>query len=124
MSKGLSLIAACIAATAVAADAQDAVRIQPDSYSVRVDNPKVRVLEYTGRPGMGVCGAGMHSHPDHLTILLSPAHVRVRAGGKVRMVDLPSGAVFWEPAVTHETENVGKEPVRSLIVEVKPVPAR
>lgn len=100
--------------------AQDAARIQPGSYRVRLDNDKVRVLEFTGRPGMGVCGAGVHSHPAHLTVLLTPAHVRVRTAGKVQVVNFPAGASFWEPAVTHETENIGTANVRSLIIEVKP----
>ena len=100
--------------------AQDAVRAQPDSYRLRFENDKVRVLEFTGRPGMGVCGTGVHSHPDHVTVLLTPAHVRVRSGGKEQIVDLPAGASFWEPAVTHETENIGTMPVRSLIIEIRP----
>jgi len=105
---------------AARAQAQDAARIQPNSYKVRLDNDKVRVLEFTGKPGMGVCGNGVHSHPDHVTVLLTAAHVRVRVGDKVQMVNLPAGASFWEPAVTHETENVGDAPVRSLIIELKP----
>jgi len=114
-----ALLGALLALIAAPAYAQDAARIQPNSYKVRLDNDKVRVLEFTGQPGMGVCGNGVHSHPDHLTVLLTPAHVRVRVGGKVQMVDLPAGASFWEPAVTHETENVGTTPVRSLIIELK-----
>ena len=51
--------------------AQDAVQSQPQNYRVALENDKVRVLEYNGRPGMGVCGDGMHSHPAHLTVLLS-----------------------------------------------------
>ncbi len=66
-----------------------------------------------------MCGNGVHSHPDHLTVLLTPAHVRVRVGDKVQIVNLPAGASFWEPAVTHETENLGTTPVRSLIIELK-----
>ena len=106
------------------ATAQDAARIQPGSYQVRLDNAQVRVLEFTGRPGMGVCGTGVHSHPAHLTVLLTPAHVRETIRGQVRTVNLPVGATFWSPAVTHETENVGGAPVRSLIVELKPQPGR
>ncbi len=104
---------------AVTVQAQDAARVQPESYKVRTDNDKVRVLEFNGQPGMGVCGTGIHSHPDHVTVLLTPARVRVRVHGKDQIVDLPAGASFWEPAVTHETENIGSTPVRSLIIEIK-----
>ncbi len=88
----LALLLGCVTVMGIsgALYAQDAARIQPSSYRVRLDNDKVRVLEFTGRPGMGVCGAGVHSHPAHLTVLLTPAHVRVRVGGKVTTVD-PAG---------------------------------
>lgn len=99
--------------------AQDAARVQPQSYLVVVDNAQVRVLEYTGRPGMGVCGSGMHSHPAHLTVLLTPAKVRVTTGGKTAIHEMPAGSSFWEPAITHEVENIGGSDVRSLLVEVK-----
>ncbi len=106
-------------ATIAPAVAQDAARVQPQNYRVVVDNPQVRVLSYTGRPGMGVCGSGMHSHPAHLTVLLTPAKVKVTSGGKTEVHDMPAGASFWEPAITHEVENIGGSDVRSLLIEVK-----
>jgi hypothetical protein len=111
------LFGAVIAASAVLA--QDAAKVQPSSYRVRLDNESVRVLEFTGRPGMGVCGSGLHSHPAHLTVLLTPAKVRVTEGGKTFVAEQKAGDVFWSPAVTHETENIGGATVRSLIVELK-----
>ena len=108
---------------ATSAVALDPVRVQPNAYRVVLDNAKVRVLEYNGRPGMGVCGNGMHSHPAHLTVLLTAARVRVRENGKVFVVEQRPGDVFWSGPVTHETENIGGANVRSLIVELKS-PAR
>jgi hypothetical protein len=99
--------------------AQDAAKVQPGSYRVVLENKSVRVLEYNGLPGMGVCGSGVHSHPAHLTILLSAAHVRVKEKGRVFEVTNNPGDVFWSEAVTHETENIGTANVRSLIVELK-----
>ncbi len=113
------IFAAAAVCAAVPAHAQDATRVQPQTYRVAVDNDRVRVLEYTGRPGMGVCGSGKHSHPAHLTVLLTPATVRVTSGGKTETHEMPAGTSFWEPAITHEVENVGGADVRSLIVEVK-----
>jgi beta-alanine degradation protein BauB len=49
--------------------AQDAAKIQPSSYRVAFENDRLRALEYRSRPGMGVCGTGMHSHPAHLTVV-------------------------------------------------------
>jgi hypothetical protein len=112
--------AACAAgALAVGAFAQDPVKVQPGSYRVVLDNASVRVLEYNGLPGMGVCGSGVHSHPAHLTVLLTPARVRVTQGGKSFIANSPMGDVFWSEAVTHETENVGGANVRSLLIELK-----
>jgi len=100
--------------------AQDAVQSQPQSYRVAFENDKVRVLEYNGRPGMGVCGTGMHSHPAHLTVLLSAGKVRIKApDGKVEIHNDPIGAVFWSDAVTHEVENISGSNTRSLLIELK-----
>ena len=98
---------------------QDAVRVQPSSYRVLLDNKSVRVLEYNGLPGMGVCGAGVHSHPAHLTVLLTAARVRIVDHGRVFVANNKAGDVFWSEAVTHETENIGGANVRSLIIELK-----
>jgi len=100
--------------------AQDAVQSQPQNYRVAFENDKVRVLEYNGRPGMGVCGDGMHSHPAHLTVLLSTGKVRVKMpDGKVEVHNDPVGAVFWSNAETHEVENISGSNIRSLLIELK-----
>jgi beta-alanine degradation protein BauB len=100
--------------------AQDAVQSQPQNYRVAFENDKVRVLEYNSRPGMGVCGDGMHSHPAHLTVLLSTGKVRIKTpDGKVEVHNDPVGAVFWSDAVTHEVENISGSNVRSLLIELK-----
>jgi beta-alanine degradation protein BauB len=101
--------------------AQDAVQSQPQNYRVAFENDKLRVLEYNGRPGMGVCGDGMHSHPAHLTVLLSTGKVRIKTpDGKVEVQsDIPVGATFWSEAGTHEVENISGSNMRSLLVELK-----
>ncbi len=99
--------------------AQDATRMQPDSYRVALDNAQVRVLAYNARPGMGVCGTGVHSHPAHLTVALTDARVRVKQNGKTTVAEVKAGTVFWSEAETHEVENLSGVNVRSLIVELK-----
>lgn len=116
----LLLAALGVGTTAETAQAQDPVRSEPRNYKVLFDNPKVRVLEYTARPGLGVCGAGKHWHPDHVTIVLTPAKVRVDAGdGKTVIKDIPAGTTIWAPAATHTSENVGGSDTRMVIVEIK-----
>jgi beta-alanine degradation protein BauB len=104
------------------ADAQDAVTVQPQSYRVVLENNHVRVLEYNSRPGMGVCGNGMHSHPAHLSVLLSGARAReTNVDGRVTETGaMALGTVFWSEAVTHVTENLGGSDIRCLLVELKP----
>lgn len=107
-------------AMAPVAQAQDATKIQPHAYKVVLENDHVRVLEYSSRPGMGICGEGQHSHPAHLTITLTEAHARVtKEDGKVITVSNKVGDVFWSEANTHEVENIGGRNVRALIVELK-----
>ena len=98
---------------------QDATKVQPTSYRLVFENSSVRVLEYNAVPGMGVCGSGVHSHPAHLTVLLSPAQVKVTENGHSFVTANKPGDVFWSEAVTHETENVGGANVRSLLIELK-----
>jgi len=115
------LCALPLLALSSAGNGQDAAKIQPQSYRVALENDKLRVLEYNGRPGMGVCGNGMHSHPAHLTVLMSGASVRIKTpdGKIVERNDIPLGTVFWSEAETHEVENVGGSNVRSLLIELK-----
>ena len=114
-----ALPALLAAAAAMPAAAQDAVRAQPGNYKVVLENAHMRVLEYNSRPGMGVCGDGIHSHPAHLTVLLTPAKVHVIENGHNLVVTQNQGDVFWSEAVTHETENLSGSDVRCLIVELK-----
>lgn len=119
-----ALLAALPAALAVeAVHAQDAPAVQPRSYRVALDNDRVRVLEFVSRPGLGVCGSGMHSHPAHLTVALTAAKIRVKLpDGRIIIAENKAGDVFWSEAETHETENLTGRDVRALIVELKAPP--
>jgi hypothetical protein len=105
--------------TASTLSAQDPAKVHPRSYRVLLENSEVRVLEYSSVPGMGVCGAGVHSHPRALNILLTPARVRVTAKGKTFIATNKEGDVWYTPAVTHEAENISGHGVRSVMVEFK-----
>jgi beta-alanine degradation protein BauB len=102
------------------ARAQDAAKVQPRAYRLVLENEHLRVLEFNSRPGMGVCGTGMHSHPAHLSVALSPARVRVRLpDDKTIEVENVLGDVWWNEAETHEVENISGRNVRALIIELK-----
>ena len=109
-----------IAAGAGDALAQDAVKIDPRGFKVLLDNDQVRVLEYIGKPRLGVCGQGMHSHPDHVTLVQVDARVKVTLpDGKSFVAENKAGDVFFEPAGTHAVENIGGRDTRSLLIEIK-----
>jgi hypothetical protein len=87
---------------------------------VAFENEKVRVLDYSAGPGGPACGYGKHSHPAHLTILLTDAKVRVvGADGKATVEDGKAGDMFWEPAATHEVADVSGKNSRCYVVELK-----
>ena len=66
------------------AHAQDAAKAQPGAFRVAFENDQIRVLEFHSRPTLGMCGIGMHSHPAHLSVALTPVKVRVtQPDGKV-----------------------------------------
>jgi hypothetical protein len=98
----------------------DPAVVQPGNYRVAFENNRLRVLEFRGRPGMSVCGDGMHSHPAHLTVLLTPARARVQLpDGSVAEHTLKAGDVFWSEAETHQVENIGGADVRAFLIEMK-----
>lgn len=100
--------------------AQDAVTSDPRSYRVVLENDRVRVVEYRSGVGLGVCGQGLHFHPDRVTVALTPAKVRIAdAAGRSVVRDVPAGHVFFSPAETHAVENVGGAGTRIYIVELK-----
>jgi hypothetical protein len=112
---------ALLAAFGVAEEtlAQNATTANPRSYRVVLENERVRVIEYKSRPGLGVCGEGVHSHPAHLAIALTPAKVKVTQDGRTTYGELPAGEVLFFDAEVHMAENVGGAGTRFYLVEMK-----
>ena len=102
------------------AGAQDATKVMPRAYRVAFENDRVRVLDFVGRPGMGICGEGMHSHPAHLTVVMTDWQgVASTPGTAAKPRQRKFGDIFWSEAETHKVENTGKANSRVLIVELK-----
>ena len=112
---------ALLAAFGVSAEvlAQNAPTADPRAYRVVLDNEQVRVLEYKSRPGLGVCGQGMHYHPAHVTVSLTGAKLKKTEDGKVSFVEVPPGHVFFAGAETHSVEIIGGSGTRTYIIELK-----
>jgi hypothetical protein len=84
------------------------------------DNEKCRVVEHAGKPRMGVCGTGLHSHPPHLTVCLTDVRAKVTLPGKDAFVaENKAGDVFWDPGGAHIVENIGSRDSRAYLIEVK-----
>lgn len=99
--------------------AQDPLKTNPKSYRVALENDRVRVLEYFNRPGLGVCGRGLHYHPAHVDVILSDVRVKVVQDGKTTVDKVKAGDVLWFEAEWHEVENVDKTASRSYMIELK-----
>jgi hypothetical protein len=84
------------------------------------ENDKVRVIEHLAKPRLGVCGAGMHSHPPHLSICLTDVKARVTLPGRDPFIaENKAGDVFWDPGGAHIVENMGSRESRAYLVELK-----
>ena len=116
----LRILAGLGAAMAAApTSAQDPAKVNPRSYKVLFENDRLRLLEYTAKPGLGVCGQGRHYHPAHLSIPLTDSKVKVVMAGKTILAEGKAGEAFWEPEVWHTVENVGRNETRAYMVEMK-----
>lgn len=116
----LLLLATCV----LPATAQDSRLMLPAGFKLAFENQRMRVLEYNSRPGMGVCGEGVHTHPDHLTVVIKGGKMRVKLpDGKTANTTARDGEVFWsEGNIPHEIENVSGRDIRSLLIELKDPP--
>ena len=94
----------------------DPVETNPDHYKVVFENDRVRVLEYTDRPGERTTP---HAHPDRVMHTLSYFRRRLHAGVAHRDVELPAGMTGWLPAQEHSGENIGDTPTHVLFVELE-----
>jgi hypothetical protein len=61
----------------------DPVQTNPDHYAVVFENERVRVLEYTDRPGTRTTP---HNHPDSVMVTLSAFRRRLSSNGAERDV--------------------------------------
>ena len=97
--------------------AQDAAKVAPDKVKVLLDNDKVRVLEFTMKPGEQT---GMHSHPEYILYPLTGGTTKTTlSDGKTSEMTNKPGEVRWNEAVTHNNENIGKTETRAIVIELK-----
>lgn len=107
-----------IAGVKAAQPETDPVKLTPELYKVRLENERVRVLEYRLKPGGK---EPMHSHPPGVVYSLSDAKFRITAAdGSTTESTGKAGDVSWRDFTTHAAENAGTTEVHALAVELKP----
>jgi hypothetical protein len=99
------------------AQAHDPVQTDGDKYKVKIENQRVRVLEYKDRPGEKT---HQHSHPAFVLVALAPFKRKITLpDGKAMIREFKAGDVFWSEAQTHIGENIGETATHVLMIEMK-----
>ena len=105
------------AAIARPVQAQDPAESDSATYTVLLENDRIRVLSYHDRPGEKTT---MHHHPAFVLYALSDFERQVtRDDGQRVTRAFKTGDVVWMEAQTHIGENVGQTDTNVIIVEVK-----
>jgi quercetin dioxygenase-like cupin family protein len=96
---------------------------QPGGASVTkpvLDNPRIRVVEITFRPGAKTAAMTL---PDHMLYLLTDGALVFKMAGKTPYeMTFTAGQALWLPAATGTLENAGARTVRALVVSLKAGP--
>jgi hypothetical protein len=113
----LTGVVVLVSGLAVRINAQDRATVIP-GMKVLLENECVRVQYHD--VGVGQT-APMHSHPNYVVYTLRPFKARIRLkDGTQRISQRKAGKAYWNPAITHSVENLGKTSIHNLIVELKP----
>jgi quercetin dioxygenase-like cupin family protein len=106
-----------VAGTAVIL-AQDPAVVNAKNLNVTLDNPRVRVMEATLKPGDK---EQMHSHPPYVVYVIEGGKVRNHgADGTTSESTFTPGQTIYRDPVTHWSENIGTTTIRTLVIELKP----
>ena len=95
----------------------DPTATNPDHYHVVFENDRVRVLEYTDRPGDKTT---QHQHPDSVLVTLSTFRRRMYSrDDEPHDVTLTAHKVGWLAAQQHAGHNIGDTDSHALFIELK-----
>jgi hypothetical protein len=100
-----------------AEQSMDPVKLSPQYYTVRIDNPRVRVYEYRLPPGQKEV---MHSHLPGVVFALSDSTIKMTLpDGTTGTHASVTGDVAWRENVTHSIENTGSTEAHAYAIELK-----
>ena len=96
---------------------KDAVKADPQHYTVEFENDKVRIIRIKYGPGEK---SVMHTHGPHAAIFLTDNTVRMTLpDGTSAESTGEAGATLWSDAGEHLPENLSDKPFELILVEVK-----
>ena len=116
--QSLSLISCILALAAITISAQDTLKVNSDSVTLKFENDRVRVLESVLKPG---AKENTHSHPRYVTYVIDAGTVRNHRDGKTSDYTFKKGEVLYRDALTHWSENIGRTASRVIMFELKDV---
>jgi quercetin dioxygenase-like cupin family protein len=89
----------------------------PPDNKVLYDGEQFSVFEERMEPGET---SPLHSHNQRLAIFLNKTQVQQWTDGKSEIRDLEPNVVSFREAVVHVSKDVGKIPIRNILIEFKP----
>ena len=96
---------------------QDPLVVNAKTIALKLENPRVRVLEATLKPGDK---EQTHSHPAYVIYVIDGGKVRTHGiDGTAVEAEFKTGDVIYRDPVTHWAENIGKTTIRLELVELK-----
>lgn len=96
---------------------QDPLVVNSKTIALKLENPRVRVLEATLKPGDK---EQTHSHPAYIIYVIEGGKFRNHAAdGAVTDGEFKTGDVIYRDPVTHWAENIGDTTIRLVLVELK-----
>ena len=97
--------------------AQDVLVVNSNTIVLKLENPRVRVLEATLKPGDK---EKTHSHPAYVIYVIAGGKTRNHnADGTVTETEFKTGDVIYREPLTHWAENIGNTTIRLELVELK-----
>jgi len=101
----------------LSAKAQDPVKVASQAFKEKLNNAKVRVLEYHSKPGDK---EARHSHSAAVIYVISGGKFKFTTpDGRSEEVEYRTGDVVWREAVAHSGENIGTTEIHAILVEMK-----
>ena len=96
---------------------QDPLVVNASTIALKLENPRVRVLEATLKPGDK---EKTHSHPAYVIYVIAGGKFRNHAAdGTVTDGEFKTGDVIYREPLTHSAENIGDTTIRLVLVELK-----